>query len=404
MRGSGDYTPEVSSIVKPMQRLEAKIDHIEKSLNRDAASTIGRTLGAVVGQPDLGAMAGRTLAKLFGHGDYTVKVNSLIKGSPPVTSSMSRDGKRGTRIVEREYIGDIFSGSLLSGSTQFTNDNYPILPTNPTTFPWLSTIANLYDQWEPNGIVFEFVSTSSEYNGVSQALGTVIMSTDYDVYDSPYPTKSQMENADYACSTKPSVSLMHGIECDMSERPTPILYTDQGSAIPKTSTTLGNFQLATVGCSAANVLLGELWVAYDITFYKKQLEPLPNLVYQVNVEGTAPEYSGRWSVPTNWLSNVGFDIVQPTPSTSRLLFPTHLRDGYFWFYYHSAGTAEFTISSYNLLVLDNTYVPSSSIQTFVCRVQGVDSYLQIGASGVASSPWMIACTQVPSTWALNSTL
>jgi hypothetical protein len=34
---------------------------------------------------------------------------------------------------------------------------------------------------------------------------------------------------------------------------------------------LGNFQLATQGVSAAGVTLGELWVSYDITFYKKQL-------------------------------------------------------------------------------------------------------------------------------------
>jgi len=138
-------------------------------------------------------------------------------------------------------------------------------------------MANLYDQWEPNGIVFEYVSTSSEYNGSSQALGAVIMATDYDSYDPVYGSKQAMENADYACSTKPANGLLHGIECDPNERPTPLLYTSTVNGAPLTSTNLAVFQVATQGCSTAGVTLGELWVSYDITFYKKQIYDNINL-------------------------------------------------------------------------------------------------------------------------------
>jgi hypothetical protein len=159
----------------------------------------------------------------------------------------------------------------LGSSSQFTLQQFLINPTNVQTFPWLSRIASQYDQWEPNGIVFEFVSTSSDFNGASQSLGVVVMATDYDPYDPDYTSKQQMENADYSNSAKPSSHQIHGIECEMRERPTRVLYTSTNNGIPLTSTVMGTFNIATQGCSDANITLGELWVSYDITFYKKQL-------------------------------------------------------------------------------------------------------------------------------------
>jgi hypothetical protein len=281
LRGRGDYTAATKAITKPLDRLEAKIDHLESKLVKDimskgrAAETIGRTLGNFAGQGDLGALAGSQLAKWFGHGDYTLRHNSLLGPNPAKGATFSKDGKRGTRIMEREFIGDIVSGPLSGASTAFTVQNFVLNPTDSSTFPWLSRMASLFDQWEPNGIVFEFVSTSSEYNGTSQALGAVIMATDYDGYDPVYSSKQEMENADYSCSTKPSEGLLHGIECDPRERPTEILYTSTVNGAPITSTTLGTLQFATQGCSTAGVTLGELWVSYDITFFKKQMHESP---------------------------------------------------------------------------------------------------------------------------------
>lgn len=277
LRGRGDYSTEVHSVKNPLERVERKIDHLEKALvrnplsKRDAAGTIGRTLGNFVGQGDLGALAGSSLAKYFGHGDYKLTSNSLMTGTSATGAKFSNSGRRGTRIQEREYLGDIVSGALTGSATDFDASAYILNPTNTDTFPWLSQIALLYDQWEPHGIVFEFVSTSSDYNGTSQALGAVIIATDYDSYDPPYTSKQQMENSDYACSTKPALSLVHGVECDPRERPTPILYTSTSNGAPTNSTLLGSTTVATQGCSVAGVTLGELWISYDITFYKKQL-------------------------------------------------------------------------------------------------------------------------------------
>lgn len=279
MRGKGDYSDDVIKEVDVAKRLEKKIDHLERSLVKatpsisQGASLAGRALGSIIGQGDLGALAGSQLSKLFGYGDYKVAVkgNSLMAGlHGPTVPKFSGDGKRGVRLTEREFLGNVLSGpTLVSGSTTFNNNNYPLIPTDETTFPWLSKIAHLFDQWEPHGIVFEFVTTSSAYNGSSQALGAVIMATDYDPTDPTYASKQVMENADYACSSVPSANLVHGIECDPNERPLQIMYTDL-KGTPSFSS-LGNFQVATQGMSTAGTTVGELWVSYDITFYKKQL-------------------------------------------------------------------------------------------------------------------------------------
>jgi hypothetical protein len=197
----------------------------------------------------------------------------------------TKDGKRGIRVTEREFLGDVMSGPVLvSGSTAFYNSSYRINPSDPVTFPWLSRVAANYDQWEPNGIVFEFISTSSEFNGTSQALGTVILATEYDPSDPAYTNKVEMENADYANSTKPSLTALHGLECDPSDRPTAVLYTGTFPVGEQKFYDLGSFQLATQGMSAINQTLGELWISYDISFYKKQISSasliIPTWIYK----------------------------------------------------------------------------------------------------------------------------
>jgi hypothetical protein len=109
-----------------------------------------------------------------------------------------------------------------------------------------------------------------------------------------FASKQEMENADYACSTKPSEGLLHGIECDIRERPTPILYTSTLNGAPVTSTNLGTLQVATQGCSVAGVTLGELWVSYDITFFKKQLHDSPYSAPMLISVGTSTAGATYW--------------------------------------------------------------------------------------------------------------
>jgi hypothetical protein len=290
--------------------------------------------GNFLGQGDLGAHAGDFAQKWLGYGDYKLNVNSLITGSAEQHKSssiptFSKDGKRGIRLTEREYLGDIRASSTVGA---FNNQSFRINPADPITFPWLLIIAFQFEEWEPLGLIFEFVSTSSEFNGTSQALGTVIMATEYDPVDPNFTSKFVMESADYAQSSKASEGARHGVECDMSERPTKVLYTS--TAAPTTDirfNDLGNFQIATAGCSTASVNLGELWVTYDIALYKKQL-----LGGQVGATIPSVAFSAEFGItsalPLGSLTarfNAGSFDMRFNNSTNVFSFPPNLQTGSF---------------------------------------------------------------------------
>jgi hypothetical protein len=235
-------------------------------------------LGAYFGVPPsltapIGTALGAGVSRLLGQGDYEVKSNSLLApGSSHLNSAtvmMGPDGRRGIRVQEREFIGIVVS------STTFANTSFLINPANATTFPWLSTIAQNFDEWEPNGIAFSYKSTSAAFNGTNQALGVVIGATDYDVADANYFSRIEMESSAYCVSSKAADDWVHLIECDVEERGRRVLKCLAGASYPANTSAmdyvLGKFQVATDGQSVADMVLGELWVSYDITFYKKQL-------------------------------------------------------------------------------------------------------------------------------------
>lgn len=411
LRGRGDYSSEVKSEKDALRRVEGKIDHLERSLvhttpsSRKAASMAGRALGSFLGQGDLGAYAGEGLSKLFGFGDYrtAIKGNSLMgEVSGNAVPKFSGDGKRGIRMTEREFIGNVVSGPAIN---LFDNNSYVINPTDPNTFPWLSKIAHLFDQWEPHGVVFEFHTTSSTFNGTSQALGAVIMATDYDVNDPIYASKQIMENADYACSSVPSSNLLHGIECDPRERPLQVMYcTDRAGQLNFSQ--LGNFQVATAGCSTANVTLGELWISYDITFYKKQLAS-PAADVPASSYASTTVIGGPMIIPTTLLFSEQISLLQEVGVGTRVLFPP------------SMGAGRFLITSYvgnyqvgDNVALDGLLVNCVLVQTLlstavagspfvresVYDITAPDAYIRIGLKSTVGASVNIAVMEVASTF------
>lgn len=274
LKGSGDYNvsdADMSRVERKLDAINSKIPDIRGGVSR-IAPTLGAAAGSLFGRPDLGARLGSSVSKLVGFGDYKLASNTLLApdniSGPLLPKFQSSSGKNSIRVTEREFVGVVTTNPT---ANLFNNQSFSLNPLNAQTFPWLSGLALLYDQWEPHGIVFEFVSTASDYAS-NTALGTVIMATDYNANDPPYATKQAMENSDFACATKLSKDLMHGVECDVNQRPTKLLYTnnDRFTTNPQFSS-LGNFQIATSGCPTASAVVGELWVSYDISFYKKSV-------------------------------------------------------------------------------------------------------------------------------------
>lgn len=228
-------------------------------LARHPGATIGRALEKYAKVPMAGKI-GSAIGKLAGTGDYVL--------SPNITTAGKLHGrKRGTRVVHREYIGDVTASSTAGA---FTNTSYPINPGMATTFPWLCTIAQQFDQWRPIAMAVEFISTSSFYSGTS-ALGTICIAADYDVSDAPYATKIEMNNSENAVSGACAENLLYGLECKRSEVAQNLYYT-RSTAVTQDLRfyDLANIEVATYGCTASQVC-GELWVTYEVEFYKEQV-------------------------------------------------------------------------------------------------------------------------------------
>nr|QKV51245.1 putative capsid protein [Crucivirus sp.] len=272
----------VARRVVPKQRSQAG------NAFRSGGSTLGGMLGSALGGPAGGAVggmlgrgAGAMFSKLFGHGDYAVTNADSLKENNIVLSNAAQapmfgSGRVACKFVHREFLGDVFSSST---ANTFKIDSYPINPGQGTTFPWLSGVVGAkFQQYRINGMTFEFRSMSSDaLNSTNTALGSVIMSTDYDSADDTFASKQEMENTEYGISCKPSINMLHGIECARSQTPVSELYIrafDVPTAKDIRLYDLGRFSIASVGCQGTNVNLGELWVSYDIDAFKA-IEQVP---------------------------------------------------------------------------------------------------------------------------------
>jgi len=264
-----------------------------KTLLRNViAPHVGDYVTAATGSRAVGKLTTGGLRAIAGKGDYVVHGNTLATHGQTIHADFLpefvKHGARGITVRHREYIGDVIS-SATPGA--FKNTSYTLNPGIVDSFPWLSTIAQNFDQWHPNGIVYSFKSTSSSYSGgASQALGVVIIASDYDVTDAAYATKVEMENSEFCVSCKSDSSILHPIECAENERQVRTLKV-RGISTPSDNLQwydLCNVQVATQGCPVASTNVGELWVSYDITFYKEQIYGgLGGLgVYEAKFEGS----------------------------------------------------------------------------------------------------------------------
>lgn len=288
-------TPKVPVVKVPAGARVPKKRSQAGAAFRGAGTGIGTALGTFLGGPAggavggmLGKSAGGMISKLFGHGDYAVSNAEQLKQNNLVLSNSAQipqfgSGKVASKFVHREFLGDVYSSSTAGA---FKIDSYAINPGVATTFPWLSGVVGAkFQQYRINGMAFEFRSMSADaLNSTNTALGSVIMSTDYDSADVAFASKQEMENTEYGVSCKPSANMMHGIECERMQTPVSELYIRAFAPPPDKDIRLydlGRFSIATVGCQGTNVNLGELWVTYDIDCFKA-IEQAPNFLAAVS--------------------------------------------------------------------------------------------------------------------------
>lgn len=320
-----------------MRRLVGKGDYAIKGSKKGDKSrgrnTFGKTAGSLLGSlaggallgpegislgSSMGRKIGSTAQKLFrsltGMGDYEVKTNTILGSSdPPIMHAGPGMGE--IRIRHREFIRDIISSAT---ANTFQTFSCAINPGAQSAFPWLSPIAQQFQEWSPAGIVFEFISKSSDaLNSVNTALGSVILATEYNANQPIFISKLQMENSQYCSTVKPSQSCMHAIECDPRQMVMESLYIQK----PTTSTNdlrfqnLGNFVIATSGFQGTSVNCGELWVTYDIVLRKSILyQRGANLGdhWELPATVSTSDYFGFATASLQTSSNLGTSLTATT--------------------------------------------------------------------------------------------
>lgn len=250
-----------------------------KSYNRNNyQNQIGYNLGSTVGSyiaPGIGQRIGGAVGSaiqqgatslISGHGDYLVKRNSLLYNSDAVPK-FSND-KRCTIISHREFIKDIRS------SVDFESTEFLINPGDFQTFPWLSRIAQNYEEYIFQGIVVEYKTNSATaVSSTNTALGTVCMASQYNTLAPSFTSKHQIENYEFANSAVPCESFLHAIECDPAMgNEVKSIYNERDSDInadPR-NYNLCRTTIATQGMQAASTI-GELWVSYKVCLMKPRL-------------------------------------------------------------------------------------------------------------------------------------
>lgn len=288
----------------------------------DPPDSIGAKIGGWLGH---GCQS--LLKAITGFGDYRVEKNSIMEGgmSPPQVVNSVDNG--GTILRHREYIGDVLA------TTAFTVQKYEINPALQGTFPWLSAIAENYELYRMRGLIFEFKSLSSDAvlsTATNSALGYVVMATQYNSLQPQFTSKMQMENHEFANSSKPSCDFIHPVECKRSLLPNDELYTRDGD-VPDGGDIrlfdLGQFCIATGGQQAVGGVLGELWVSYEIELYQQKYSQ-PFSIRSAHIQSGGCVSAGNLQFGTSFAfaPNNSIDI---TIQSNFLAFPASVKDGRF---------------------------------------------------------------------------
>lgn len=240
------------------QKTKTKVIYKEKPMS----------VGAMIGD-GLQKIGTSIFNRITGSGDYKmspnigmIKQNSLFNSAKNQPISFS-SGMSSFVFEHSEYIGDVISSGVSGG---FEIDSFDVSPSDSRCFPWLSNIAENFQQYEVEGMIFRFESTSGQsVASTNTALGNVMAFFSYDYSDELPKSKQALLQYDGCVDARASESFLVGVECAKDSLPFNKLYTGETKAgnDPRMNYK-GKFVIASNGIPGPAVNLGELWVHYRI--------------------------------------------------------------------------------------------------------------------------------------------
>lgn len=209
----------------------------------------------------------------MGSGDRPKSAKSrnldMIAMAPMETASDYGAGSSKNQVVSQdEFI------TTVTGSTAFQSTIFVLQPGLSAMFPWLASIANLFQKYRVLSFTFYIKPLVSQYNALGQA-GRVILGFDYDATASPLTTQVQAEGMAPHADGMPYERLSLTIN---SNRATPTTKFVR-SGIPPAGSDLkmydgGTLYVSTYGLSGSGTI-GELRCKYTVEL---QNPVLPNAI------------------------------------------------------------------------------------------------------------------------------
>lgn len=298
-----------------------------RKLRKDYETLMGKRMSRAISRKGASMVSNFPLP-YSGSGLYT---NNLIAGGngsvPGVSGSSDETGA--ITISHTEYIADIFGPGVPSGpAVSFHNESYAINPGMEKTFPWLSQIAQNYEEYEFKQLIFSYNSTITDIGSSTNGqCGTLTMATDYNAAHKPFSDKQEMLSYAHSYSSKTTESMDHGVECDPSKNAlSKTLYVRTQGVVDEDLKTYdhGLFQIAisNIPPSLQGQSIGELRVSYTVVLRKPKLYSARGLGIQrdfyvtsaqsstaalgnVFINTSLPVYKGQ-------LNNLGTKLINET--------------------------------------------------------------------------------------------
>jgi len=218
---------------------------------------------------DMGAADANAIARQVARSQNA----ALITQGPDIAKFVNT-GEGDVVISHREYIVDVVSGGPAFSLVNTFALNPGLDLANGGCTPWLADIARHFQQYRWLGLTFTFISTSGSL-ATTQALGEVLMSTNFNVTDPKPLSKSDMLYQSFNTAGVPSSDLEHAIECSPRETILGAKLYVRGGPVETGADPhfydMAETNIATQGQAAAGIVLGSLYVSYQISLSKPQL-------------------------------------------------------------------------------------------------------------------------------------
>lgn len=222
---------------------------------------------------------------------------SQVRRNTKPKFSRSKNG-RDVLVSHREYIGRV------NGATIFANASYPINPGLPQTFPWLSSMAPLYESYKFESLRFEYVPACS-----SSTAGTIGMGVDYNPSDPLVQDEVQLLNWEQAVSGSSwTPNKCVALREEISKRST--YYVRTGGLAAGQDINLydtGNLQICSLG-QVDTSSVGQLFIDYRVRLMTPQMD-LPGLAqakyFRTGIASLAGATVSVGNAPLTAVNNAG---------------------------------------------------------------------------------------------------